>query len=180
MDFVAIDFETANRSKSSICQVGIVRYRGGMLVETWSALVNPEDDFEDAYHSDLHGIQADHVVAAPKFPEVYPVIKRLIEGERCVYHGDGNDPGYLENACVRYSLNNLSEYCEWVSTLKMARSAWPDAHDHSLATLSQMIGHHLEKAHDALEDALCVFNFRISSCSGVSAPLPRNARPSPD
>ena len=65
MDFVAIDFETANRSKSSICQVGIVRYRGGMLVETWSALVNPEDDFEDAYHSDLHGIQADHVVAAP-------------------------------------------------------------------------------------------------------------------
>ncbi len=41
-DFVAIDFETENASRSSICSVGIVVVRNGVVVEKIYELIKPE------------------------------------------------------------------------------------------------------------------------------------------
>ncbi len=40
-DFVAIDFETANGNRSSICSVGLVIIRNGEIVDKYYSLVNP-------------------------------------------------------------------------------------------------------------------------------------------
>ncbi len=40
-DFAAIDFETANRCRSSICSVGIVIVREGRIVDKFYSLVRP-------------------------------------------------------------------------------------------------------------------------------------------
>ena len=41
-DFVAIDFETANNIRSSVCSVGIVVVRHGEVVQKHYALIQPE------------------------------------------------------------------------------------------------------------------------------------------
>ena len=39
-DFVAIDFETANGRRSSVCSVGIVIVRGGEIVDRFYSLIS--------------------------------------------------------------------------------------------------------------------------------------------
>ena len=40
-DFVAIDFETANGSRSSVCSVGIIIVRNGLITEKIYELIKP-------------------------------------------------------------------------------------------------------------------------------------------
>lgn len=40
-DFVAIDFETANGRRSSVCSVGIVIVRDGVIVDRFYSLIQP-------------------------------------------------------------------------------------------------------------------------------------------
>ena len=41
-DFAAIDFETANSERSSVCSVGVVIVRGGEIVDKFYSLIKPE------------------------------------------------------------------------------------------------------------------------------------------
>ena len=43
VDFVAIDFETANQNRGSLCSVGLVKVSGGIKVDEYYTLINPED-----------------------------------------------------------------------------------------------------------------------------------------
>ena len=40
-DFAAIDFETANGRRTSVCSVGVVVVRGGEVVDTFYSLIRP-------------------------------------------------------------------------------------------------------------------------------------------
>ena len=44
-DFVAIDFETANGQRSSVCSVGIVIVQGGEIVDNFYALIKPMPNY---------------------------------------------------------------------------------------------------------------------------------------
>ncbi|MBE1556211.1 DNA polymerase III epsilon subunit-like protein [Filibacter limicola] len=41
MDFVAIDFETANSLRSSVCSVGIVQVKNWKIIKEIQSLINP-------------------------------------------------------------------------------------------------------------------------------------------
>ena len=43
-NFAAIDFETANEQRTSVCSVGIVIVREGEIVDTYYSLIRPEPD----------------------------------------------------------------------------------------------------------------------------------------
>lgn len=47
-DFVAIDFETANGRRSSVCSVGIVIVRGGEIVDKFYSLIQPAPNYYNA------------------------------------------------------------------------------------------------------------------------------------
>lgn len=49
-NFVAIDFETANADRSSICQIGITEVVDGILQPSKSWLVQPEGNDYDAFN----------------------------------------------------------------------------------------------------------------------------------
>ena len=51
-DFVAIDFETANGSRSSVCSVGVVIVRDGEIVDKFYSLIRP---LSQLLHSLDHG-----------------------------------------------------------------------------------------------------------------------------
>ena len=53
-DFAAIDFETANCERSSVCSVGIVIVRNGEIVDTFYSLINPEPNYYNYWCTQVH------------------------------------------------------------------------------------------------------------------------------
>ena len=44
-DFAAIDFETANFERTSVCAVGVVIVKNGEMVDSFYSLIHPEPDY---------------------------------------------------------------------------------------------------------------------------------------
>lgn len=76
MKFVALDVETANPDMASICQIGIVHFEDGKVVDSWSSLVNPKDYFDDMNVS-IHGIEERDVRDAPDFKQASSTYSHL-------------------------------------------------------------------------------------------------------
>lgn len=45
LNFAAIDFETANNERSSVCSVGIIIVRDGKIVNKFYSLIKPEPEY---------------------------------------------------------------------------------------------------------------------------------------
>ena len=47
LTFSAVDVETANADRASICQIGVVHVRNGEIHDEWQTVLDPEDWFDD-------------------------------------------------------------------------------------------------------------------------------------
>jgi len=56
MRFLAIDFETANAKRSSICAFGYALFEEGSLVTSGVDLCKPEPNYYDFWNTRIHGI----------------------------------------------------------------------------------------------------------------------------
>lgn len=150
MQFVAIDVETANSDMGSICQVGMAKFVDGKIVEEWSSLVDPEDDF-DGVNISIHGITPRMVRGKPKLPAVERNLRGMLEGTISVCHTHF-DRIAIHRGFLRYDLIPLST--TWLDSARVVRRTWKDlAHQgYGLANVCSKIGYEL-KHHDALEDA---------------------------
>jgi DNA polymerase-3 subunit epsilon len=150
MDFAALDVETANADRSSICQIGIARFADGCLTEEWSTLVNPEDYF-DPFNVSIHGITEDMVKDSPVFPELVAEI-RCRARNRVVLSHTPFDRVAIAQACMKYGLDGVE--CAWLDTARVARRAWNQfaQRGYGLHSVCAGIGYDF-RHHDALEDA---------------------------
>lgn len=69
-DFAAIDFETANKERSSVCSVGIVIVRNGEITEKLYRLIRPYPNYYSYWNTQVHGLTFQDTDCAPTFPEV--------------------------------------------------------------------------------------------------------------
>ena len=122
LTFNAIDVETANSDRSSICQIGIVRVRNGEIQETIDWLINPEMGF-NSYNIRIHGIDDDMVKDSPTIPSVAIELRNLLEGTVLVSHSPF-DRQALDNAMDRYGLEAIRS--TWLDSSMCARRAWPN------------------------------------------------------
>ena len=120
--FNAIDVETANADRASICQIGIVHVRNGTVADRWQTLVNPEDWF-DPWNVSIHGIAERDVRKSPTLPEVRDELRRRLRGSVLVSH-TSFDRVAFERAMTRYDLEQLQ--VTWLDSAKVARRAWPE------------------------------------------------------
>ena len=159
--FLALDVETSNSDRSSICQVGWVLFENGRIVSEFSSLVNPNSAFLPR-NIQVHGIQPQHVSSAPSFREIYPQLKEACDGEVVVHHGDFD----WQSVCHAAFLEGFEfPDCDWLNTRKASQEAWPLLANHKLNTLCGEFGIDLVH-HDALEDArACGHIFQIL-CEG--------------
>lgn len=169
LDFIAIDVETANADRSSICQVGLAHFRDGRLTARWVRYVDPECDF-DYGNIAIHGIRPQHVTGAPKIQSLMTALQRTLSGRVFVSHSNF-DSSALDAACLRYGAPPLD--CRWIDTVKVARRTWPELKSnggHSLKSVAGHIGHSF-RHHDALEDAIAcgmIFTRAVeASCYGL-------------
>jgi DNA polymerase-3 subunit epsilon len=150
MRFVAIDVETANADVGSICQIGLATFVDGKVVDEWSTLVDPEDEF-DGINISIHGIEPHMVEGQPTFPRLAAKVRRYMNGAISVCHTHF-DRIAIDRVFDKYALEPV--HTTWLDTARVTRRTWAEMawKGYGLAKVCQHIGYKF-KHHDALEDA---------------------------
>jgi DNA polymerase-3 subunit epsilon len=162
VDFCAIDFETANSSPASACQVGLARVRDGAVVETASWLIRPvsgHDEF-NVWNTRIHGITADHVAGALGWREQFPQLCDFIGDDVLVAHNAGFDTGVLRKA-ASVSGDACPEY-RYLCSLQVARKVY-DLPSYKLPLAAEAAGFTGFAHHDAAADALACAHIAIDA-----------------
>jgi DNA polymerase-3 subunit epsilon len=74
MRHFAVDVETANNQRSSICQIGLVEVLDDRVVPVYSSLVRPPGNAYNYHNIQVHGIQPEDTRNSPTFEDVWPDI----------------------------------------------------------------------------------------------------------
>jgi DNA polymerase III subunit epsilon len=121
--FFALDVETANHDRGSICQIGVACVRHDNSIETWVTYVDPQvDRWVFTY---LHGISARTVQGAPTFAEVLPVLQDALNGAT-IYQHSGFDRSAVAAACITCGLP-IPQW-KWRDSVYVARAARDPPH----------------------------------------------------
>lgn len=147
--FIAIDVETANASRHSICQVGLAGFQAGIAVWRWQSLVNPEEPF-DSRNEKIHGITSNQVQLTSKFPSILEYLRSSFQGQLIACYG-AFDYEALLSACQKHGLEEPT--CNWIDVCEVARAAWPGLNTHTLKSVCNHLDIPLAH-HDAGSDAL--------------------------
>lgn len=150
-DFAAIDFETANYERSSVCSVGVVIVRDGEIVDTFYSLIQPEPNYYNYWCSQVHGLSREDTEKAPVFPDVWAHIEPLIEGLPLVAHNRPFDESRLKAVFKVYQMD-YPDY-KFLDTLWPSRRLLPNLDNYHLDTVAAACGFQMENHHHALADA---------------------------
>lgn len=149
-DFVAIDFETANGRRSSVCSVGIVIVRGGEIVDKFYSLIKPVPNFYTQFTTRVHGLTRIDTDSQPSFPEVWAKIADRIAGLPLVAHNRPFDESCLKAVFDVYGMEypGYEFYCTLAASRRKLRLP-----SHQLHVSAAACGYNLDNHHHALSDA---------------------------
>ena len=152
MRFVAIDFETANSSRSSVCALGAVVVNDGQVVEKRAWLVRPDPLLFNRFNIMIHGITEDDVRDKQTFDQLWrdefrPYFDTNIP---VIAHNASFDISVLRRVLDQYDIRypKLFYYC----TRVIAKKAWPGLHSYALDVVADHLDIHF-RHHDPTEDA---------------------------
>ena len=147
--YVALDVETANSFRGSICSIGLVKFQNDKVVDSFYSLINPEEDF-DYRNINIHGITQKDILNSPIFPEIRQRIIDFIGTNIVVSHFAQFDIGALKDAYLKYNLD--FDDVKFVCSYRLAKLALPGLINYKLKTLTKELNIKLEH-HNALSDA---------------------------
>ena len=149
-DFAAIDFETANGRRSSVCSVGIVIVRGGEIVDRFYSLIRPRPNYYTEWTTEIHGLTRVDTDYADRFPEVWAQVCDRLAGLPLVAHNARFDEGCLKAVFSEYGMEypGYQFYCTLAASRRCLRLP-----NHQLHTVSAACGYVLDNHHHALADA---------------------------
>lgn len=149
MNFVAIDFETANSKRFSPCSIGIVIANKDGIVDEYYSLINPLMEF-NSFNTYIHGITEQDVIDAPTFEEVWPVLYQFLNKQLLVAHNASFDMSVLRHTLDRYDLTYPT--CEYFCSVALSKRVWAGLPNYKLNTLAEF--NQIDfMHHNALEDA---------------------------
>lgn len=154
-NFVAIDVETANGERTSICSIGAVKVTDGIVTATFHEYVRPVPNYYyRRFTEEIHGISRADTDSARTFPEVWADLSRLIGTLPLVAHNKAFDEGCIR-ACFRHYGMTYPGYT-FLCTLAGARATIPRTlcRSFSLPSLACFLGIPFDNHHNALADAL--------------------------
>jgi DNA polymerase-3 subunit epsilon len=154
--FVAVDVETANHNRGSICQIATVEFQHGEIASEWCTLVDPDESFSSANIA-VHGIQACDVIGHPTIGELSNELHMRLRNRLVVSH-TLFDQQSLSLACPQ-----IVDGLEWLDTCAAARTAWPELPTHRLSYLAQQLQIEFQH-HDALHDARAAGMVLLAAC----------------
>lgn len=151
-NFAAIDFETANQNPSSVCSVGIVTVRGGIVADKFYSLIFPRPDYFSYWNTRVHGLRMEDVEDALPFPDVWRQVTGMIDGLTLVAHNSRFDEGCLKAVFLKYGMiyPGYRFLCTCIAARRRLKGVLPN---YQLQTVAAYCGFDLLHHHNALADA---------------------------
>jgi DNA polymerase III epsilon subunit-like protein len=155
VEIAALDLELTglDPDHDAICEVAVVRGRGGAVRESWSSLVRPPVPVGEAARR-VHGIPDAALAAAPPFAAVAERVRALLDGAVVVAHRVAHDLHFLRKAAGPDAawLDDLVT----VDTLRLSQRLM-HFRNHRLSAVAGALGVPMAGAHRALADARTTF-----------------------
>lgn len=160
----AIDFETANGKRSSICSIGIAIIEDNKVIDSIYTLVRPYPNFYTRFTTAVHGITMQDTIDSPDFEEVWSEIAGKLQDIPLVAHNSPFDEGCLRAAHEAYDLAypKYQFYC----TCRLSRRMYPFLVNHQLQTVAAHCGYDLTYHHHAMARCLCLCAYRGNHDAG--------------
>lgn len=149
--FVALDFETANQHRSSVCSVGLVIVENGRVVDKLYELIKPIPNFYTDWTTEIHGITFEDTVCSLEFPLIWRAMFKSIHDLPIVAHNSAFDESCLKAVLEAYGLPMYKN--PFLCTYRRSKDVFPDLLNHKLTTVSEHLGFVLKNHHNALADA---------------------------
>lgn len=167
LDFVAIDFETANKFPNSAISLAAVTVADDKLVKKAYSLIKPPFMNFDQECIEVHGIQPNEVLDKKTFDKLWPSIyNNHLKGKIIIAHNANFDIKVLRATIDHYQLN-WPDF-KYACTVKIARKAWPQLRNHKLNTIAEFLGIKFQH-HQALDDALVCAQVAIAAARQLGA-----------
>ena len=165
MNFIAIDFETADYKRDSACALGIVKVKDNVITERKHFLIRPpRKEFVFSY---LHGIGWEDVKDKPTFGELWPRIKHYFENSDFVAaHNASFDKSVLKACCENIGAQ-LPEV-EFKCTVKISRELW-DIYPTKLNNVCDHFGIELDH-HNVVSDTDACAQIMIKAMNETNEP----------
>lgn len=188
MDFVAIDFETANSDRASICQVGAAVVRGGAITEVYEWVVNPVTGLDNfnLYNVRLHKLTPQEAKAGLSWEASAKKLSALVDGLPVVAHNVSFDRNAYLDACVRAGIT--AEQWVWHCSKNLCQRKLSELESAKLKVVTAHLGIPLDAHHQGGADAVAAAGVvltlaersKASSleefCAPVTQPRPSRGR----
>lgn len=149
-DYIAIDFETANKNRVSACAIGLVFIKDYRIAHKASFKIKPPttEQFSD-FHTNLHGICQEDVDHWEPFDELWEnELSKYLNESLVVFHNASMDLSILKNLFQYYSILNFD--ISYIDTMKLAEKCNQPKKLEDLATKFEI---EIENLHDPVSDA---------------------------
>lgn len=159
MNFIAIDFETANEKRNSPCSIGIVVVKNGEIIEKVHHLIKPKEMRFMPINIGIHGIRPKMVENELEFDKVWDKIKHYFDDNLIIAHNASFDISVLRKTLELYEIE-MPKF-DYICTMKLAKNFYRDLDNAKLNTVNKFLGYEF-KHHDALADALACSNILLN------------------
>ncbi len=158
-DFIAIDFETANRNYDSACSIGLAVVKDLEVVATYYSLINPETAF-DPNNIKVHGITQENVKDAPTASDLWKDISCCFGPYAVLAHN-----AYFDMCVLKRSFPFLYDIdFKYIDTVSLCKEFVPGKK--SLANCADFFNIDMGQHHNGLDDAVTCAKLAISCIKG--------------
>lgn len=163
MDFICIDFETANEKRASVCAVALIYFVDGLIADSKEWIVKPPTGYNwfNPFNVQVHGITSEDVVNAPEFIDIWPEIEPLITERFLVAHNASFDISVLRSILNIYDIPYPT--FDFICTYKVSAKTWSNQINYTLKNIGNMLGYTFNH-HDPHDDAKIAGMVLIEAC----------------
>lgn len=145
LNFVAVDVETANHKRGSICCIGVAEVAAGEVVrvEQWLTAPPPSLSTFNGINIGIHGIRPGDVVDAPSFSERFSQLLDVVGDRLVLAHNASFESSAFNEACRESGLP--SPTWDLACSMHLAKAILPASSyklDHLCRTLDIDLNHH--------------------------------------
>ena len=162
IECIAIDFETANSERSSICAVGWAIFNQHKIIESGKLLVKPVPFYFDHFNVSIHKIKEGDCLDKPNFKHIWDkVLNDKVKGKYVFCHNAGFDI-----SCLRKYHDTIAVHYpefQYFDSIHFAKGLWKEKQTYSLPIIVKEFNYQF-KHHDAEEDAKACASIIIEGC----------------
>lgn len=168
MKAIAIDFETANESRTSACAVGFAWIEDGAVTRRAYRLIRPPEMRFSPGNIRVHGIRAADVEHASDLPTVFTEFWDDLVDRPILAHNAAFDMGVLRGTLAFFG--RPIPRMRYVCTHAIARLSWPDEASYGLAAIAAKLGVCFQH-HHAEEDAYACAQVALAAAGRANTTL---------